>query len=404
MPHGLERAAHDVAEQIFEDRVDDGVLELRVLKPVAAAGLGEVVEADRQREFARLKLLAPQLAHEPRRLAERERERGFVIRFVVGQGGGAGNRGAILHLQQQRLVPLAVGEEPELLAPDAELLLEQHGLHLRHVAERACAETGQRTLAALRDAGEFAQRAVAEKFFFIAGFDFEEAGFAHVGGELGEARGTGEAAGDGQAQFLFDAVADGIDVIGGRGVAPDVRLHRGEIHEALVNRGGHQRGRIFLDDAEHFLRQIAVGIVARLREHAEGAAVLRLEARHAGLDAELLCLPVRRDHDAVPAPPAADPDGPAFPLGMQGDLAACEEAVAVEVEDAIRGHGENRRLRGWAWMGQISRMGRLERARDFNWLFLVHGPLRNVVPRFRPTSNKVGKSYSQEPYLSVRLR
>jgi hypothetical protein len=54
---------------------------------------------------------------------------------------------------------------------------------------------------------------------------------------------------------------------------------------------------------------------------------------------------------------------------MQRDLAACEEAVAIEMQDAVR----------------------------------VHGPPTNLNPRAPPTRNKVGKSCSQGPYLSVGL-
>ena len=82
-----------------------------------AADLAEIVEADRQAHFARLQLFAAQLADQPRRLAQRERQRRLVIRLVVRQRRVAGNRRAVFHFQQQRLVPQAVGKQPELLCP-----------------------------------------------------------------------------------------------------------------------------------------------------------------------------------------------------------------------------------------------------------------------------------------------
>ena len=88
-----------------------------------AADLGKILEADRQRHFPRLQLLAAQLTDEPRRLAQCERERRLVIRLVVRQCGVAGDRGTVFDFEQQRLVPQAVGEEPELRSPDAELFL-----------------------------------------------------------------------------------------------------------------------------------------------------------------------------------------------------------------------------------------------------------------------------------------
>jgi hypothetical protein len=47
--------------------------------------------------------------------------------------------------------------------------------------------------------------------------------------------------------------------------------------------------------------------------------------------------------DAVPAPAAAHPDRAALQLGIQGDFATGEEAVAIHVQDAVgrfRIHGQ----------------------------------------------------------------
>ena len=75
----------------------------------------------------------------------------------------------------------------------------------------------------------------------------------------------------------------------------------------------------------------------RFAEDAAGAKALRLEAGGAGLDAEFLCQPVGGDDDAVAAPAAADPDGAAFQLGIERDFATGEEAVAINMQDAVRG-------------------------------------------------------------------
>ena len=86
------------------------ILKLRLTKTMAAADLAEIGEPDRQANLARLQLLAAQLANQPRRLAQRERQRRLVIRLVVGHRGVAGNPGAVLDFEQERLVPAAVGE------------------------------------------------------------------------------------------------------------------------------------------------------------------------------------------------------------------------------------------------------------------------------------------------------
>ena len=100
-----------------------------------------------------------QLRDEPRGFTEREGQRGFVIRLVVGQGGIAGNGGAILDFEQQRLVPAAVGEEPQLLPPDAEPLLEQGRRQFGGIAESLRAECVQAALAIFAEARQLAQTA-----------------------------------------------------------------------------------------------------------------------------------------------------------------------------------------------------------------------------------------------------
>ena len=84
---------------------------------VLAAGLAEVIETDGEAEFAGLNLFAAQLADQARGFAEGEGQGGLVIGFVVRKGGVAGDGGAVLDSRTKRFVPLAVGEQPQLLAP-----------------------------------------------------------------------------------------------------------------------------------------------------------------------------------------------------------------------------------------------------------------------------------------------
>jgi len=79
---------------------------------------------DRQRKF-RAAIVRAELADQPRRLAQRKRSAPPRNPARRRQRRVAGNRRAVLHCKQQRLVPQAIGEQPKLLAPDAELLPEQ---------------------------------------------------------------------------------------------------------------------------------------------------------------------------------------------------------------------------------------------------------------------------------------
>ena len=97
-----------------------------------------------------------------------------------------------------------------------------------------------------------------------------------------------------------------------RRVAPDHVVHRGEIQKAFVNRDRHQRWRILLQHAKHLRRNAPVFVVMRTAQHAARTKPLRLETRHAGLDAEFFRRAIRGDDDAVAAPAAADPHGPAL--------------------------------------------------------------------------------------------
>src|ERR1022692_737977 len=145
LAHGFELIAHDVAENFFERGVDDGIQKLWRVKTMRAADFAEIVKANRERQLARLQLLAAQLADEPRGFAEREGDRGVVIRLVVRERGVAGNRGAVFDFEQQRLVPQSVREEPELGAPDAEFLPEQLRREFGDVAKGCRAQRGERT-------------------------------------------------------------------------------------------------------------------------------------------------------------------------------------------------------------------------------------------------------------------
>ncbi len=301
-----------LAENLLQRRVDDRILKLRRVETVPAADFGEIVEPDRQRHLARLQLFAAQLADQPRRLAQRKRQRRLVIRLVIRQRGVAGNRRAVLHFQQQRLVPQAVGEQPELRPPDAEFLPEQRRRQFRHVAKRLRAERRQRALPVLADAGKLAHGTVLQKFLFLARLDFDETGLGRVRRQFGQPRGIGQTGGHGNSTSREMRSQISPDVIFRRRVAPDHLVHRREIQKAFVNRDGHERRRIFLQDVEHLRRKPPVFVVMRTAQNAARTKPLRLEARHAGLDAEFFGRAVGGDDDAVAAPAAADPDRPAL--------------------------------------------------------------------------------------------
>ena len=113
------------------------------------AALGKIREAYRQTQFPCLQSFASQLADHPRAFAQGKYQRRRVVRLVVRQRGVAGDRGTILYLQQQRLVPAAIGKQPQLLPPNAEPLLHYRGRQPRHITEGQGAQCRQRTFAAL---------------------------------------------------------------------------------------------------------------------------------------------------------------------------------------------------------------------------------------------------------------
>ncbi len=336
LAHGTPRVGHDFTEHLLEDVVDDGVEELRMLEPVAGANFGEIIEPHGQAELARLHLFPAQLAGEPRGFAQHKGQRGFVIMFVLRQGGAAGDGGAILDLQHEGFVPLAIREQPQLLAPDAEFLFQQHRGQFRDVAEGKGHEGSEGSLAVGANTRHLRHGPVFQEGFFLAGRHFEKAGaLGGIGGEFGELGGVAEAGGHGEARLFQYALADALDVVGGGGVAPDVFVHAGKIQKALVDGIGHEGGRVFLQDQEHLAGQLAVGVIVRFAEDAVGAKALGLEAGGAGLDAVFFGEAVGGDDDAVAAPAAANPDGPAFQPGIERDLATGEEGISVDVQDAI---------------------------------------------------------------------
>ena len=346
LAHGAVRVGHQITEHLLQDRIDDGVEKLRVIEPVADADLGKIIKPNCQAEFPRLHQFPAQLAGEARGFAEHEGQRGFVIMFVLRQGGATGNGGAVFDLQHERFVPLAVREQPQLLAPDAEFLFQQHRRQSGDVAEGEGHKGGERALPVFADAGHFRHGSVFQKFFFRTGGHFEKAGaFGGVGGELGEFGGVRQTSGHGETGFFLYAGADAFDVIGGGGIAPDVFVHRGEIQKTFVDGIRDERGRVFLQNQEHLPGQFAVGIVMRFAENAIGTETLRLEAGGAGLDAVFLGEPVGGDDNTVATPAAADPDGTAFQLGIERDLATGEETIAIHMQDSVvvPAHGQKTR-------------------------------------------------------------
>jgi hypothetical protein len=126
--------------------------------------------------------------------------------------------------------------------------------------------------------------------------------------EFGEPRGIGESGGNGQFHLAQNPRADFLHIFFRRRVAPDVLVHRREIEKAFINRNRHQRGRIFLEHAEHFRREPPAFVVMRTAQNTARTKPLRLETSHAGLDAELFRGAICRDDNAITASPAADPN------------------------------------------------------------------------------------------------
>ena len=92
----------------------------------------------------------------------------------------------------------------------------------------------------------------------------------------------------------------------------------------------------------------------RFAENAIGAKPLGLEAGGASLDAVFFGKPVGGNDDAIAASAAANPDGPAFQLGIERDFATGEERISVNVQYAVeaRGHKATMIMGGrayWRW-------------------------------------------------------
>ena len=114
-----------------------------------------------------------------------------------------------------------------------------------------------------------------------------------------------------------------------------MRVHAGKIQKPLVNGIRHQRRRVLLQNQKHLARQLAVGVIVRAAQDAGRAKPFRLETGGAGFDAVFLRLPVRRNHDAVAAPAAANPYRTPLQLGIKRDFATGEERISVNVQNAV---------------------------------------------------------------------
>jgi hypothetical protein len=85
LPHRKPLAGHDAAKHLLHHFVDDGVQKLRMLETVTCADFGKICESDGHAEFPRLHFFPPQLAGQPRGLAQHESQRRLVIVFVLGE-------------------------------------------------------------------------------------------------------------------------------------------------------------------------------------------------------------------------------------------------------------------------------------------------------------------------------
>ena len=204
------------------------------------------------------------------------------------------------------------------------------------MAECQRAERGKRALPVFGNARQFLHRAVIQKIFFPARRHFDEADtLGGVGGELGEFGGVCQPRRDRQADFLLDALPDALDIIRRRRVAPDVGVHAGKIQKSLVNGIWHQSRRVLFQDQKHLARQLAVGVIMRAAQDTVRAKPLRLKTGRAGFDAVFLGLPVGRNHDAVSAPPSANPHRTPLQFGIKRDFTTGEEGISVNVQNAV---------------------------------------------------------------------
>ena len=112
-------------------------------------------------------------------------------------------------------------------------------------------------------------------------------------------------------------------------------IHRGEIQKPLINRIRHECWRVFFKNQKHLARQFAVGVIMRTAQHTSRTKPFRLETGRARLDAVFLRQPVCRNHNAVAASPATDPNRAAFQLGIERDFATGKEGISVNVQNAI---------------------------------------------------------------------
>ena len=112
-------------------------------------------------------------------------------------------------------------------------------------------------------------------------------------------------------------------------------VHRGEIEKSLINRDRHERGRILFQHVKHLRGNAAVFVIMRAAQNTTGTNPSGLKARHARLDAEFFGRPVGRDDNAVAAPSAADPHGPALQFFIERDFATRKKTVAIHMQNPV---------------------------------------------------------------------
>ena len=309
-----------------------------MLKPVLAAGALEVAESDRHEQLARLQSFAPELTGQPCGFAQQKNQPRVVVRLVDRQCGAAGDGGAILDLDLDRLGPFTAREQPQLLPPDTKAFAQEHRRHPCHVAERMRTKRGQSALAPLAHTGEFAQWSISQKLPLAAGRDFAEPRLGRAGCQLGRPHRATQAGRHRYADRSPNLLTQPVHVLRRRRLAPDVALHRGEVEETLVDRRRQQRRCVTLHHAKHIAGDSPVIVIVRLGQHAMRTKAPGLKTGGASPDAKPLGQAVGGNHDAVAFAAAADPHRPARERRVHRDFATGEKRVAIDMQNSKLWH------------------------------------------------------------------
>ena len=307
---------------------------------MSAADFGKILEADRERQFARLQLLATQLADQPRRLAQRKRQRRLVIRLVVRQRRVAGNRRAVFYC------PAATARSTDHWRKARAACPQMPNFCLSNVDGNFATWPNVSAPSAASERCRFLPMPESSRTkrsfknsFSPPGLTSMKPGLAASVASLASREELARPGGHGDFHLARNALADFAHIFFRRRISENVTVHRREIQEAFINGNRHQRRRVFLQHMKHLRRNPAILVVMRPAQHAARTQPLRLETCHAGFDAEFFRRVIGRDDDAVAAPAAADPDRTMLQISSlvfcQCDFAARKKTVAIHVQNPV---------------------------------------------------------------------